>query len=74
MSAMTSHPEWYDYTRFRMDMIARQREAERHGLEPTIELLGMEPWPPDWEALDRLKDVPEIPWLRHLPADWPYGE
>ena len=48
--------KWNTYEKFRADMIARQRDAEREGFEPTKELLGMEPWPPDWEAL-RIKHL-----------------
>ena len=43
------HPEWRDYTIFRTDMIARQRDAEAHGFEPTMALLSVDPWPPEWE-------------------------
>jgi hypothetical protein len=41
--------KWRTYKGFRDDMIARQRDAEAHGFEPTLPLLSWEPWPPDWD-------------------------
>ena len=58
---MTYKPpeKWDTYEKFRSDIVARQRDAEREGFEPTMELLGIEPWPPDWDALRATLD-PEL--------------